>query len=452
MGEVSVKLREILKYIIAYLPFIFLINTFILFVITSVRKYLPDLVLGIDALFLIIVMVELFSALYMFKYRRYMSKYYMFFYIALVSVICLVYIRFKPIILICFVPFIVYNILFEQKLANLKEFLNESLMACYSSNFFDFMFLLTLYILKNYTCFIRNILSYFYNFLFSLINIEEVFYNYIISSFLFIFLLATAFFRSKVVINYYRKQHSLSDEESKVFWNSSLLSFLCSIFMIYLSIGMFLSISEKGLYFFINIWIIYSILTSINLVLWNIIFQKINQGGEDKQTVQMQWLLIILSVFALILLDQIESDLISILTWFLPILLPVFIGEINTQTSHVENKLRPTFHMKKHLYWLQVMCFNTLAVLNIISSLFTVKILENNKIIEENILKTKIVELFEKMPSYQEGPRWLSNLFASTVIILISLLIAFFLSKITIWLLKTFYLNKNKGYFKEGED
>ncbi len=445
------KLKEIFKYITAYLPFIFLINTFILFVITSVGKYLPDLGLGIDARFLITIMVEIFSIIYMLRYRR--SKYVILSYSALVSVICfLVYIQFEPIVLIGFVPFIVYNILFEQKLADLKEFLKESLMACYSSNFFDLIFLLTLYILKNNTCFIKNILNYFYNFLFSLINIEEkIFYNYTISSFLFIILLAIAFIRSEVVINHYRKQHSLSDEENKVFWNSSLLSFLCSICMIYLSIGMFLSISEKGSYF-INIWIIYSVLTSINLVLWSIIFQKVNQGGEDKQTVQMHWLLVILSVFALILLDQIESDLISILTWFLPILLPVFIGEINTQTTNIENKLRPTFHMKKHLYWLQVMCFNTLAVLNIISSLFTVKILENNKIIEENTLKIKIVELFEKMPSYQEGPRWLSNLFASTVIILISLLIAFFLSKITIWLLKTFYLNKNKGYFKEGED
>ena len=108
--------------------------------------------------------------------------------------------------------------------------------------------------------------------------------------------------------------------------------------------------------------------------------------------------------------------------------------------------------MKKHLYWLQLLCFNTLAVLNIITSLSTKKIIVDNEIIENNILKNKIAIFFEKLPSYQDGPRCLSNFFASTLIVLISLIIAIFLSIIIVWLLKIFYLNKDKDFFEEGDE
>ena len=108
--------------------------------------------------------------------------------------------------------------------------------------------------------------------------------------------------------------------------------------------------------------------------------------------------------------------------------------------------------MKKHLYQLQLLCFNTLAVLNIITSLSTKKVIVGNEIIEDNMLKNKIAILFEKLPSNQGGPRWLSTFFASTLIVLISVIIAFFLSFIIIWLLKMFYLNKDKNFFEEGDE
>ena len=66
-------------------------------------------------------------------------------------------------------------------------------------------------------------------------------------------------------------------------------------------------------------------------------------------------------------------DLIGILTWFLPMLIPVFIGEVNNIIPRGVLK-SPTPVMKKHLYWLQMMSFNTLFIFNIISSMSTKQI------------------------------------------------------------------------------
>lgn len=77
--------------------------------------------------------------------------------------------------------------------------------------------------------------------------------------------------------------------------------------------------------------------------------------------------------------------------------------------------------------------------------------IRKNEIIEENVLKENLIALFAKIPSNSNEPKWLSNFLSSTTIVLISIFFAFFLSKIVIWLLKSFYLNKNRGYFKEED-
>lgn len=438
------KFKKSLSFVIAYSPLAFLVNIILLMAISLIGKNTSFF--NIDSLYLIIGLTEVLSLLYILKYRKHILTY-----IIMISLIYISLIIFRPLSSIAFLPFVVYIILFENRLKNFRDFLDANLSACCYSNSLDLVLVIILCGLKKNYDYLLEALLQGYNFLFNFINISvDVFLNSIFMPSMIILLITAIIFRSVKIIGAYKAQHNLVSNRSEVFWNSSILSFGISLVIVLLYLSTFLSLQDNLT--FINVLLIYSLFSSFNLILWNFVYQKINQGAENRQTVIVQWLLIVILILALSLLNQIESDLISILTWFLPIFLPIIIGEIYTQKNDVNNGIKPTLKMKKHLYWLQLLCFNTLAVLNIITSLSTKKIIVGNEIIENNILKNKIAIFFEKLPSYQDGPRWLSNFFASTLIVLISLIIAFFLSIIIIWLLKIFYLNKDKDFFEEGDE
>ena len=438
------KFKKSLSFVIAYSPLAFLVNIILLMAISLIGKNTSFF--NIDSLYLIIGLTEVLSLLYILKYRKHILTY-----IIMISLIYISLIIFRPLSSIAFLPFVVYIILFENRLKNFRDFLDANLSACCYSNSLDLVLVIILCGLKKNYDYLLEALLQGYNFLFNFINISvDVFLNSIFMPSMIILLITAIIFRSVKIIGAYKAQHNLVSNRSEAFWNSSILSFGISLVIVLLYLSTFLSLQDNLT--FINVLLIYSLFSSFNLILWNFVYQKINQGAENRQTVIVQWLLIVILILALSLLNQIESDLISILTWFLPIFLPIIIGEIYTQKNDVNNGIKPTLKMKKHLYWLQLLCFNTLAVLNIITSLSTKKIIVGNEIIENNILKNKIAIFFEKLPSYQDGPRWLSNFFASTLIVLISLIIAFFLSIIIIWLLKIFYLNKDKDFFEEGDE
>ena len=92
-------------------------------------------------------------------------------------------------------------------------------------------------------------------------------------------------------------------------------------------------------------------LMSFTVYFWITVYEGIDRGGEDKEGVISNWVLIGLVLIFLVLLDQIESDMIGILTWFLPMLLPIFTGEVNSIIPRGYLK-SPTPAMKKHIYWL----------------------------------------------------------------------------------------------------
>ena len=141
--------------------------------------------------------------------------------------------------------------------------------------------------------------------------------------------------------------------------------------------------------------------------------------------------------------------MIGILTWFVPVLIPTFIGEINSQKPLQEGERipEPTFKMKNHLYWLQMVSFNTLVILNILSSLSTVKMIENSKIIEVNEYKNMVVKYISSFNSEASSDLFPRFIF-SFIMVSVSVIISMIISKGIIWLLKKHYLVPSKGYFE----
>ena len=188
--------------------------------------------------------------------------------------------------------------------------------------------------------------------------------------------------------------------------------------------------------------LVYLMLMSFTVYFWTIVYEGIDSGGEDKEKVLSNWVLIGLVSIFLVLLDQIESDLIGILTWFLPMLLPIFIGEVNNIIPRGNSK-SPTPNMKKHLYWVQMMSFNTLLVFNIVSSMSTKQIINNKQIEQINVLKVFLISLLDR----KESSNFTIGIFISFILLIISIGIAYGLSKAMIYLIRRTYIEASNRYF-----
>ncbi|NYS49368.1 hypothetical protein HZY93_05220 [Streptococcus danieliae] len=162
----------------------------------------------------------------------------------------------------------------------------------------------------------------------------------------------------------------------------------------------------------------------------------------DRETIISSFVLGILVFVFVVLLDQLENDLIGILTWFLPMFIPVFIGEINNITSD-ENPKSSTSVMKKHIYWIQVICFNTLLIFNVISSLFTKQIIKKDEIVQVNVLKDFVTDMLNNL-GY---PDFVIGVFTSFVLLIFSIIIAILLSIFMVNLIRRTYIEGTDKYF-----
>ena len=92
-----------------------------------------------------------------------------------------------------------------------------------------------------------------------------------------------------------------------------------------------------------------------------------------------------------------------------------------------------TEKMDRHLYRTQLYGFLTLLMLSIIPKL--------TEIIWGLKIKMKLVEFISPAAD------WMSELFASTIIIFVCFILSLVIGKIIIWLLQYFYLNNHNGYY-----
>ena len=90
------------------------------------------------------------------------------------------------------------------------------------------------------------------------------------------------------------------------------------------------------------------------------------------------------------------------------------------------------------------MSFNTLFVFNIVSSISTKQLIKDNQIEKVNTFKVFLISLINKSSS----SNFTLGILVSGVILLISMVIAYGLSRLMVYLIRRFYIETSNRYFK----
>lgn len=431
-------MKKIFLYLLALLPVIFIVSILMLASLIFPITLLPENILPVKPIYITEIVVGILLGLYGFRLRRLqISKTFqiIYWFFLGISTGILLFLNYGFIILLQPSLFIVYSILLERRMRSFKTYFQRSRDTLVAFNLFDAFFIGSYFLLKYIIKENMNKIDSFVNELpISRSDLDLISLIFIIFL-LFIFI---PIFRGFLSVWIYKKQNRIFAQTGKVFWNSNIKSYGTSAISIYLYISMFFQTNSLNL----STVLIYLMLMSFTVYFWITVYEGIDRGGEDKEGVISNWALIGLVLIFLVLLDQIESDIIGILTWFLPMLLPIFIGEVNSIIPRGYLK-SPTPAMKKHIYWLQIMSFNTLFVFNIMSSLSTKQIIKNEQIEQINILKKFLISVFDRGIS----SNFTLGIFVSFIILLCSIAVAYVLSKIMIYLIRRSYIERSNRYF-----
>lgn len=437
--------KKILSYVIALVPILLLISLLSLLPIVFLISLVPNNYLPISPIWILEGLIGILILGYGIRLNKSQidlksQKIYWCAFLLLIIIFVTLFLYFKNLLIIfvfcqLFLP-IIYTLWFERKFKGVKKYIQKSRGTFCVFNLFDSSFIGLYFLLKFIVqTWEKNIESFL-----DKLNVPQGVIEPIVTVLLLIILfILIPFFRGYLAVRKYKKENNISTPSGKVFWNSNLKAFLTSI----LSICLYSStLLQSDTHKFITKLVVCSMLMSFTVLLWAYVFEDIDRGGEDKEVVKSNWLLWGLLLTFLVLLDQIESDLIGILTWFLPMLLPYFIGEVNSIILGGDSK-SPTPAMKKHLYWLQMMSFNTLFVFNIISAISTKQLINNSQIEQVNTFKVFLISLIDK----ESSSNFMLGIFISLIMLLISLAIAYGLSKLMIYLIRRFYIETSNRYF-----
>ena len=236
-------------------------------------------------------------------------------------------------------------------------------------------------------------------------------------------------------IKIFQKVNKIDIVKGKTLWNVYATMLIISFLWYYIYIYYFVSNVIDFHSDLITDIFMFSSLIALYLICWWMIYNLIRHGAKDTKEVIASWLIGSICILLLAVFNQVENELINALTWFLPILIPSLIGEINSQFDTKKYKKKPirTEKMDRHLYRTQLYGFLTLLMLSIIPKL--------TEIIWGLKIKKKLVEFITPAAD------WMSELFASTIIIFICFILSLVIGKLIIWLLQYFYLNTYNGYY-----
>ena len=438
-------MKKILSYFIALAPILLLISLLLLAPIVFLISLVPNNYLPISPIWIIEGLIGILILGYGIRLNKFQinskaKKVYWTVFLLLIFTAGTLFLYFKNLLIIfvfcqLFLP-IVYILWFENKFEGVKKYIQKSRKTFCVFNLFDSSFIGLYFLLKFIVqTWEKNIESFL-----DKLNVPQDVIEPIVTVLLLIILfILIPFFRGYLAVRKYKKQNNILTPSGKIFWNSNLKAFLSSVMSI---CSYTLTLIQSDTSKFITKVVACLIFMSFTVFLWAYVFEDIDRGGEDKEVVKSNWLLWgLLSTF-LVLLDQIESDLIGILTWFLPMLLPYFIGEVNNIIPGDHSK-SPTPAMKKHLYWLQIMSFNTLFVFNIVSSISTKQLIKDNQIEQVNTFKVFLVSLIGK----ESSSNFTLGILVSAIILLISMVIAYGLSRLMVYLIRRFYIETSTRYF-----
>lgn len=436
-------MKKIMSFILSFInclmgvvPILSLLSIFIVTITFFLGTFVSGYINQISFVKIIFLIINIFYLIRLIKLRR--NKMLIAELFSSMLAIVAFFVDVKFILLLFYVPISIIILFTEEKFDRLREQINKNKATMAFFNFFDFVYIVVMYNLYH---------SIVCKKIFSDVKIPDnlLFPLTILIFIIIVFLIPLH--RGLLSIFVYRKSNGISLGHGKVLWNTYIKNYFSSIVASFLYFGLIISQGSKELTI-IQIISIYVIPSLLNIFFWSQFTEQIDNGGVDRSDVLAQWQGFFIIGISLVIFDQIEADFIGILSWLLPVLLPIFIGEINLLGPAELSNKEASLKMRKHLYYLQIICFNTLVVLNVIISKFTVKIVDkNNYVIEVNRAKEFIGSVLQMIPNFDNLPNFLLSILVSTILVLISFLIAMLISKMMIGIFKRIYLKNSEEYF-----
>ena len=331
---------------------------------------------------------------------------------------------FKFVIIFQFALILIYAFKYINRFNKFRDFLTKSTKALAFINVFDGIICGTLiYFLHN-----PNLVE-------STVSKKQI-NNWIAILLLLILPLILSVIKTVVSIKIFKKTNKVDISKGKTFWNVYATMIISSFFWLLSYLCYFFSRALKFHFDLLSDVFVLLFFIALYLFFWLQIYNMIGYGAKDIKEVIASWLTATMSILLLTVFNQVENELINALSWFLPILIPNLIGEINSQFDTNKYKKKPirTDKMDRHLYRVQIYCFLTLLMLSIIPKLI------------EIIWGWKIkVELSKLINSSAD---WTSEFIASTIIVFFCFILSLIIGRGMIWLLKYFYLDPSKRYYK----
>lgn len=331
---------------------------------------------------------------------------------------------FKFVIIFQFALILIYAFKYINRFNKFRDFLTKSTKALAFINVFDGIICGTLiYFLYN-----PNLVE-------STVSKKQI--NNWIAILLFLILpLILSVIKTVVSIKIFKKTNKVDISKGKTFWNVYATMIISSFFWLLSYLYYFFSRALKFHFDLLSDVFVLLFFIALYSFFWLQIYNMIGYGARDIKEVIASWLIGTICILLLAVFNQVENELINALSWFLPILIPNLIGEINSQFDINKYKKKPirTDKMDRHLYRIQIYGFLTLLMLSIIPKLI------------EIIWGLKIkVELAKLINSSSD---WMSEFLASTIIIFFCFILSLIIGGGLIWLLKYFYLDPPKRYYK----
>lgn len=331
---------------------------------------------------------------------------------------------FKFVIIFQFALILIYAFKYINRFNKFRDFLTKSTKALAFINVFDGIICGTLiYFLYN-----PNLVE-------STVSKKQI--NNWIAILLFLILpLILSVIKTVVSIKIFKKTNKVDISKGKTFWNVYATMIISSFFWLLSYLYYFFSRALKFHFDLLSDVFVLLFFIALYSFFWLQIYNMIGYGARDIKEVIASWLIGTICILLLAVFNQVENEFINALSWFLPILIPNLIGEINSQFDINKYKKKPirTDKMDRHLYRIQIYGFLTLLMLSIIPKLI------------EIIWGLKIkVELAKLINSSSD---WMSEFLASTIIIFFCFILSFIIGGGLIWLLKYFYLDPSKRYYK----
>ena len=428
-----VQIWKLLLNLLAYFPILVVIP----FLGTVLLAFLLNLIFSKDTSFFILEIITSFLLIvFYFKLlsKKNLSKIAFFTYLFTISAVFIFFLtRFKLVIIFQLALILIYALKYINRLNKFRDFLTKSTEALAFINVFDGVFCGVLIYILYHLDQVESVLNCFrkYHKL-----SENQMSNWLSILLIIILPFICSLIKTTVSIKIFKKVNKINISKGRTLWNVYATMIITSFFWIFTYLCYFFSRALKFHSDLLSDVFVLLFFIALYSFFWWQIYNMIGYGAKDIKEVIASWLTGTICILLLAVFNQVENELINALSWFLPILIPSLIGEINSQFDINKYKKKPlrTDKMDRHLYRIQIYGFLTLLMLSIIPKL--IEIIWG--------LKVK-VELAKLIYSSSD---WMSEFLASTIIIFFCFILSLIIGGGLIWLLKYFYLDPSKRYYK----